>query len=468
MAESVSGATIQECRMLQSEEYEILQSIYPECLTSATREDTITLEVGIEFSEPRNVILTKKSEATYGICSSRTGDRPEPQTITLSTLPPLFLKIRLAADYPLAKPPCIASLRVEHQWFAQTIQLQEILTRMWQPGDGVLYNWVEFIRTGEFLAEMGVMTTHSINIAHEVPQALASRLTTYDSLIKSTHFAKNIYPCSICLEEHKGFNCVQLSCDHIFCRACLEDFWKLFIMEGDIGRIGCPDPSCVKEGRCASESEVARVVTEEEVRRWRWLKSKKDLEMDPTIIHCPMSFCQTPVSRPPDAIANDDSGWNRLRSCPSCTFSFCAFCRRTWHGPISSCLIPYSEAIVIEYLGLPENSPAREAIESRFGRGNILKLVAAYEQEKLNKAWLETSTTACPGCRVYVEKSLGCNHMTCTKCGQHFCYRCGDKLPPDDPFTHFSTKYIPCYNQLFDMQTGSVDDEMVLGALDHE
>lgn len=80
----------------------------------------------------------------------------------------------------------------------------------------------------------------------------------------------------------------------------------------------------------------------------------------------------------------------------------------------------------------------------------MLKLVARYEEEQANKEWLQASTMACPGCEVHVEKSLGCNHMTCTRCGHHFCYRCGTRLPEGDPYTHFSTVGNRCYKKLFD------------------
>jgi E3 ubiquitin-protein ligase RNF14 len=50
------------------------------------------------------------------------------------------------------------------------------------------------------------------------------------------------------------------------------------IQEGDVGRVGCPDPECVKAGREAVEEEVARVVTDAGVKRWRWLREKRNLE----------------------------------------------------------------------------------------------------------------------------------------------------------------------------------------------
>jgi E3 ubiquitin-protein ligase RNF14 len=53
--------------------------------------------------------------------------------------------------------------------------------------------------------------------------------------------------------------------------------------------------------------------------------------------------------------------------------------------------------------------------------------------------------------------------MTCWKCRQHFCYRCGQKLNANQPYAHFS---IPgsCFNKLFDaeeweMEFEEIDDE---------
>jgi hypothetical protein len=82
------------------------------------------------------------------------------------------------------------------------------------------------------------------------------------------------------------------------------------------------------------------------------------------------------------------------------------------HGPLSDCLISATESLVSEYMDLDEDSPKRVLIERRYGKANVLRLVAKYEEDKSNAEWFKSSTMACPGCRVSVEKSVGCNHVS--------------------------------------------------------
>jgi hypothetical protein len=65
--------------------------------------------------------------------------------------------------------------------------------------------------------------------------------------------------------------------------------------------------------------------------------------------------------------------------------------------------------------------------------------------------------------------SHGCNHMTCGRCGSHFCYRCGSsvstyflkdtfqvlcttyaQISPQDPYAHYRKPGQPCFERLFD------------------
>ncbi|KAJ3718283.1 hypothetical protein C8R42DRAFT_675575 [Lentinula raphanica] len=444
MQETVDSGLLKECIELQIEELEVLEAIYPDYVSNDTSSGSVKLEIPVELGGPHDILLTNIVQAGPSTSS--------PQSLTLTLLPPLLLHITLPDTYPLQASPQLSLIRSTHSWLFHTTRLEDLIVEKWsgQSGEGVLCDVVELIRSGAFLDDLDMYHDHdTILLQHPTPQLLAPLLTLFETSARSDEFNQNSYSCSVCLSYFKGSKCLELSCKHIFCRSCLEDFWGLCITEGDVARVGCPDPECVKEGRAANEEEVARVVSKEALVRWQWLQEKVMMDKDPTISICPMVFCQKPVPKP-QITESEESGWHRLRTCSSCSYSFCSFCKRTWHGPVSPCPISSYETVVLDYLALPEHSPGRRAIETRYGRTIIAKMVGAYQEEQAFKQWLADSSTPCPGCNVHIEKSVGCNHMTCTKCKQHFCYRCGTKLSAASPYQHFSTPGSRCYNKLFD------------------
>ncbi|TDL28742.1 hypothetical protein BD410DRAFT_781279 [Rickenella mellea] len=437
----MNGDELTPCTSLVTEELDVLQSIYPDYIVSDASESTLKLDIPINFGYPRTVVLESSAPGSHISVP-----------VELTHLPPLLLTINLPEDYPLRCPPEILSITSRHSWFPKLYDLRQGLLAKWVEGEGTICNWVEHIMNGEFLEDL-CLTERSgsgvVRIANSSPHLLAPLLTNHDSKATTDSFAQNSYACSICMAYLKGSSCLLLSCSHVFCRPCLKDFWSLCIAEGDVSRVRCPDPECVKRGKEADEDDVRRAVTGDEVRRWKWLRVKRDVERDPTIIHCPISLCQAAVAKP-KSTDGEESGWDRLRTCQSCGYSFCSFCKRTWHGPLSACPASVTSQVVMEYLSYGENSAERRALERKFGNGVVQKLVRQYEEEQSNQRWFEASTTPCPGCQVRVEKSLGCNHMTCGKCSQHFCYRCGERLNGSDPYGHFSKMGTGCYSKLFD------------------
>ena len=273
-------------------------------------------------------------------------------------------------------------------------------------------------------------------------------------------FSHSKFDCQICLSTVRGAKCLRLNCGHVFCRPCLAEFWSLCIAEGDVDRVMCADPKCVKENRPITEDEVMRVVTAAEAQRWKTIKRKKALEMDPGLVYCPMVFCQSPCPSPMsqrgkerDATAVDDVTMRReyfsLRTCDNCEFSFCILCKRAWHS-IHPCSSDITGQFLERYMALEEGDPERLELERRFGKAQLAKLIAKLKEEEENRKWLDLSTTKCPHCATSIEKSYGCNHVTCSRCSTHFCYLCGRKLPVDRPYDHFSERG-PCKGQLFQM-----------------
>lgn len=424
---------IEECAMMQEEEWEVLKSIYPDVCKSNDASPfgrMIKLEIPVELSPARSVSIAASPQSHSHATSA------------LTALPPFLLALILPPEYPLRASPHITSLTCAHGWYPSS-DLHTQLASMWtHDSQGVLYAWVAFINGAEFLK------SGDITIFNSSPLTLLPLLESYNTHAQDAVFAETSFPCAICLSPHKGRQCVRLACDHVFCHSCLTDFWGSCIREGDIGRVGCPDPVCVKAGHEAGEEDVARVVEEEEVTRWKWLRAKRALERDPGMVHCPVALCQTAV---PSGNEGGESGWARLRTCPRCEFSFCAFCRRTWHGPISECPLRVTESFVTEYMGLAEGDVRRSEIERRWGKRNVERLVMKYEEDRMNHEWISRCSVGCPGCGVQVEKSAGCNHMTCIKCKQHFCYLCGEKISRTEPYKHFNIIGKICFEKLFDV-----------------
>ncbi|KAL1409025.1 hypothetical protein Q8F55_005849 [Vanrija albida] len=394
-------------------------------------------------------------------------------------------------------------------------KMQERLTTMWVDqrdssgeGDGVLWMWFEWVSSSEFLGDLRFLDNGTLRLP--TPSTLTT--STYHLLLKSNDavttrvdFEGAAHACAICFGDRKGRSCVQLPvCGCVFCHSCLNGFWTLAIQEGTLANVACPSVDCVK-ARSARPVEhaaavfdddrsdgitaavVESVVGPELVRRWHTLSAKRLIETDPLYTFCPHEKCQAPVPPPSELEASglalsaeptlkvlrldigkcevpssrpahEDaptgaSRWLNFRKCPRCQMVFCVLCRATWHGPHVGCSIKDAERAVREYLDADEDE--REAIRMRLGPRNtdaLMALVRDHELQQLLQEWAKANATACPGCNSFIEKSEGCNHMTCDQCRTHFCYRCGAKLPADHPYAHFSLKNTPCFNKLFDIR----------------
>ena len=59
------------------------------------------------------------------------------------------------------------------------------------------------------------------------------------------------------------------------------------------------------------------------------------------------------------------------------------------------------------------------------------------------------SVAKCPKCKVRTEKASGCNHMTCARCGTHFCWLCREKMDQEKPENHFVNPFSGCFFTIF-------------------
>jgi len=422
-----------------------MQSIYPDIIESrcSTR---MTLRMPVD--------------ATGGQVTLRLDDdiqksqAPDPPMVKLQHLPPVLLSLSLTPNYPESEPPCICAITSVHSWLSGPLKqsIKDNLKELWHPGEPVLCTWIDYIISAEFLQRFGGM---------QITGSSARILLSYSESAIGLKFLEQAFTCLICQRSVKGSGIVQLSCDHAICRSCLSAYWTYTIQQGDINHTCCPDADCMKKGRAPRIEELEVVLPPELIQRWHFLHDKWVCERDPAATYCPIPSCQSSVLGPVQ-IQHEESGWTWLRTCPRCSFSFCALCRRTWHGPHTSCAESVTSQIVGEYQASEGDPAQRLQLERRYGRARLRKLVAQYEEDQLNEKILTSSTMMCPGCKIRIEKSMGCNHITCLKCKQHFCYLCGQKIDSTNPYGHFSNMGSGCYGRLFSEIPDEVPAELLI------
>ncbi|KAM0786786.1 hypothetical protein ACM66B_002220 [Microbotryomycetes sp. NB124-2] len=396
----------------------------------------------------------------------------QPKSLSLRYLPPLRIQCRLSQEYPGDAVPLSVTVQDDVGWLGRERRRQlEDTLRLACTQDECLLLLVDLVTGPALIDTLGL--SFPLELRQDEPEdatsytALSDVLSAHNDTVTRLTFSSATFDCALCLSSLKGASCVSLKqCGHVACLPCLKSYFGLCITEGLVRSVACPDPSCTKakaeydklgeqeragrdEPGVVSVDELRIIVGQDMVERYLWLKEKQRVESDPSVAFCPRESCRAAVPRPNTADFDDG---DKLRVCPQCSHSFCVVCLKTWHGSRNACSLPASSSIVSRYL--EGDDQERSALELRYGRANIKRLVTAFEEERANSEWRQQHSTQCPGCQIWVERSQGCAHMQCARCGTHFCFKCAKSLSPTDPYKHYSTPGLPCYNKLFDFTVG--------------
>ncbi|KAF8168223.1 hypothetical protein B0H34DRAFT_815744 [Crassisporium funariophilum] len=419
------------CAALQVEEYEVLRAIYPDWISDDdfNTDRILHLEIFVELPQ----------ESLVQVVSF---DGSAESSATVSVLPPIQIDVLLPYDYPLKQPPKIIALRTHHSWLTTVNQVKSALLDSWQSGEIVLYTWVEFIRSGQFLRDGGSISdsTTTIRLVHNNPGIIVQHFTNHDSDVKVKTFEESSYSCAVCLGAHKGTQCIRISCSHVFCKECLKEFWTMSIRSGELAKVGCVDPGCLKLRTEATSLEVQKVVPVHAFNRWLWLREKREFDKDIRNVYCPR--CEGFVKVPDEVKNGVEDAWTRLRTCSTCRFSFCKTCRTSWHGPQVECPVPIP--LLTRYIASMQNNddlPWRQGLELKYGRWVLERQIKILQEDekkfrrerakqaddeiKKSEEWISRSTRCCPQCGAYIQRTEGCDSMICSRCDQNFCYNCG-------------------------------------------
>lgn len=76
-------------------------------------------------------------------------------------------------------------------------------------------------------------------------QKLMSQILINDAAQLQKRFATTLFDCEVCFMSYLGSDCLQLlECRHIFCRACISEYFSLQIKEGNVEAVLCPHADC--------------------------------------------------------------------------------------------------------------------------------------------------------------------------------------------------------------------------------
>ena len=134
--------------------------------------------------------------------------------------------------------------------------------------------------------------------------------------------------------------------------------------------------------------------------------------------------------------------------CVSCMGTYVTFKIEEGAGdiccPDPGCQVRFGETLIkkLACRGSVTSSTLRRFREIQSNdRAERLKYVLSGEDPALT-AWAMCNTQACPRCFLIVQRSDGCDHITC-RCGAHFCYVCGDEYPLTKDHTGHENSAVP-------------------------
>ncbi|XP_019153411.1 PREDICTED: probable E3 ubiquitin-protein ligase RNF217 isoform X2 [Ipomoea nil] len=231
-----------------------------------------------------------------------------------------------------------------------------------------------------------LFTAPTINDASSSVLALLSTASTVNdasSSVQGGPFPKSF--CEICLEDKGKWQMIEHDeCSHSFCSECMSKH-IIARVEANMVEVICPGINC---RALLNASDYQHLVPKETLVRWDEAVCKS-MYVDSQKLYCPFRDCSS-------MLVNDTGEDMGKSTCPLCKRSFCAACQVPWH-PEFTCK---------EFKKLNTQKKKEDAMVMTLAK---------------KKHWQK-----CPKCKMLVEKSEGCIHMTC-RCKHQFCYRCGEK-----------------------------------------
>eukprot|EP00079_Xenopus_tropicalis_P031915 XP_017945686.1 PREDICTED: E3 ubiquitin-protein ligase RNF14-like isoform X2 [Xenopus tropicalis] len=274
----------------------------------------------------------------------------------VSFLPPIILNFELPPGYPSTDPPAFT---LSCKWLSpsQLVLLCQRLDDLWveYAGGVVLFAWMQFLKEGT-LEYLKINSPYEIQLCEfgsqciknnsgisdscsatgpaeaviwdkRVIQDVESVTTLIDCILDFNEaqqkkcFDSKSYMCNICFLGKLGSECTHFKdCQHVYCNACLKDYYTVQIQDGQVQALNCPEPKC---SSVATPAQVKLLVGEELFSRYDRLLLQSSLDLMADVVYCPLLNCQTPFMLEPGGT---------MGICSNCNYAFCTLCKMAYHG----------------------------------------------------------------------------------------------------------------------------------------
>ncbi|KAI3859376.1 hypothetical protein MKX03_010861 [Papaver bracteatum] len=411
---------------LQEEEILAMQAIYGEDVIVFEREDGLrSLQINIHLEVSDKFVMSTKIDSYCREVEFGGIDREAMAIVDddsngflhsfkVQYLPPIVLTCLLPKAYPSHSAPFFT---ISIQWLdtMRISSLCQMLDTIWagQSGQEIVYSWVDWLHSSslsylEFDNGILLASFEKADNAGDIraisksvsPDVDIHSILNYNDDKCNEKFCQNLHECSICLSEYAGIKFVRLPCKHFFCRNCMETYSTMHVKE--IATILCPQIKCRE---LVPPGLVKSLLGDENFEQWEMLLFHKTLDSMSDLVYCPR--CEMACFEDEDHFAQ----------CPKCLFTFCSLCRGPRHVGVKC---KTSE----EKLKFLQNR--QPVIKTRQTPNQQLKELDMINQF-LNEGDIKRTTKQCPNCSAPIFRTAGCDHMRCSKCGQGFCYDCGEK-----------------------------------------
>ncbi|XP_076361021.1 E3 ubiquitin-protein ligase RNF217-like isoform X1 [Tachypleus tridentatus] len=191
--------------------------------------------------------------------------------------------------------------------------------------------------------------------------------------------------CAICLEVHWLYR--RPCCNYPACNSCLHQYFTTKVEEGLV-KIECCNDMC--DNFVHRDEISARLTTPTKDIFYKLLVRANEDDRTKT---CPRCNHVTKIN-----LNEQRKSWANVRriTCPECQLDWCFSCHSPWHTELTC---------------------------KQYQKG-----------DRLVKSWAKKTTHGqinaqrCPKCKIYIQRSSGCDHMHCSHCKTDFCYRCGERF----------------------------------------